>query len=104
MRDLSNKASRIIIRVEIKCQHYLYDEPHLSWQISNTQHVGREEVAPNFSILAVAVGDESLIKNKPGKHLVTCVHTFVWISLNTAMHFIRNTFFQQFNSPNRASN
>lgn len=53
MRDLSNKAGCKIIRVEIKCQHLLYNEPHLSWQISDPQLDKREEVAPNFSALAM---------------------------------------------------
>lgn len=73
MRDLSNKAGCKIIRVEIKCQHLLHDEPHLSWQLSGPQLDKREEVAPNFLCIS---SDKSLIKIKPGKHLRsnTCAH------------------------------
>lgn len=72
VRDLSNKAAWKIIGMEIKCQHLLQDEPHPSWQSSDPQFDKREEVAPNFFVLAMT----SLIKNNPGKHLRsnTCAH------------------------------
>lgn len=53
MRDLSNKAGCKVIRVEIECQIY-YMMSHTSAGKFQTPRLDkREEVAPNFSVLAV---------------------------------------------------